>query len=108
MHHVEFLSLITWNQIVESAQEQIKCVGLSSNHRTITKYLNICIIIFIINGGDNVGVVSLLLQVGLCIGKNLVIQYVSIYRGYNMIHHNILQYCKQGSVLQFIILILLI
>ncbi len=40
-------------------------------------------------------------RLGLCVGKNVVIQYISQYKGYNMIYCDILQYCKQGDTLLF-------
>ncbi len=43
----------------------------------------------------------------LCIGKNLAIPYSSSYRGYDMIHYNILQYRKQGNILEFFFNLLL-
>lgn len=41
-------------------------------------------------------------DVGLFIGKNLIIWYLSLNRGHNTIYQNILQYCKQGYTLWYI------
>ena len=40
-------------------------------------------------------------RLGLCIGRNLAIRYVSWYRGYDSIYCDILRYCKQGDILLF-------
>lgn len=41
------------------------------------------------------------LQLGLCIVKNIAIQYVSRYRGYDSKFCDILRYFKQGDILLF-------
>ncbi len=38
---------------------------------------------------------------GLCIGKNLAIRYVSRYRGCDTIYCDTLRYCKQGDILGY-------